>query len=693
MLIFSFERRSVARGFALGAILLLAPSQSQAVDIAVSGIEVTQAIQNYDVSDPTHPNNNSNTLVAGNHTAARVYVTVTNTTVPVTGVTALMTVLVDDVIHSVIGPDAPGEISAPLVPDPDNQNHSLNFTLPIDLEMDTDVDLQVELDPMNTIVEDDETNNVSMLNDLSFECRETPEIVYTAVNYNAPDETDPTTLGLPDPSRTDPGIGDDFIFGIFPFPDDRFRYHEAAFSPLPWNINIDDSFDDFLNWLEDCRQTIDPMPKFLYAWFKENPYNGNGRAISIPGNVAFGNTQIVPDRGQRTFAHEMGHLFGLFHNFRDIAPDTGWDVENLMQMGEVKTGDKYDILYPGLLTPQAWIDDITYEFLLDSDCFACEGDIGGIKKPYPYLTAVVGVEPGEATLGPVFEFPRYTKPSVSVPGGRVLFQALNSRGRVIEQIATIPNFESEAGEEVKTAPIAVTFSALEDLQVIQLVEGERVTARRVRSPNAPQLLIESPKRGQTLEGPFAVSWQARDPDGDQLTFMVQYSSGYDREGRQLWVPLEVNQKGTRIVADTKYLAGSRDASVRVIASDGFNTTLAEVSGLSLPVENAPKIKIVGNKTSEYQEGSLVILQASVYDREDGILTDEEVLWTSNRDGALSKSATLQTANLSPGAHRLTVRATDTSGLTSEDHIEINILPSSLAKALKSSRLEARKETP
>ncbi len=689
MKISCFEWVKMRPGLFLGAALLLTGSPSEAVDLAVSGIEVTQAIQNYTVSNPSDPANNSNVLVAGNNTVARVYLAVTNSPGSVAGVTALLSVWVNGVLDTVIPPNGPGFIAAPLVPDPGNEGHSLNFTLPIDFADNDIVDLVVEVDPYGSVAEDDEGNNEFELNGLEFKCRKTPEIVFIPINYTSANESDPLTIGLPDPSLIAPGAGDDFIFGIFPFPDDRSQYHSAPLLPLTWSQNIDISDSQLINVLESCRQAINPVPKFLYAWFRENPYYGNGLSGGIPGNVAFGNTQTTPNRYLRTFAHELGHLFGMFHNSRDIAPNTGWDVEDLLGFGHAMPGSKFDIMVAALNTPEAWIDDTTYEHLLDHGGLACSADTQKFLSKAYFATAVVFPVPGGGLLDPSFQFLRNITPSVSVPQSAVKFQALDADGRVLQEIGVIPNFENEAGEAVGSAAISVTFSDeidSADIASIQLVEGGSVSDRLLRSANAPQVSVQSPRRGQTLDGPFDVSWEASDQDDDELTYIVQYSWGFDREGRQLWVPLAVNQKTTRVSSDTSYLAASDNGTIRVIASDGLNTTVAEIRGLYVPGENPPELAITQrNQSGDYLEGSLVILQASAFDREDGLLPGGSLQWASDLDGRLGTGPTLQVADLSPGIHVITVTARDSGGALSEDKMEINILPNHDARALRAAR--------
>ncbi|MCB1033777.1 MAG: hypothetical protein KDD47_08090, partial [Acidobacteria bacterium] len=397
------------------------------------------------------------------------------------------------------------------------------------------------------------------------------------------------------------------------------------------------------------------------------------------------------DRYQRTFAHELGHLFGLFHNSRDLAPDTGWDVENLLGLGKVMPGTKFDIMRGGLLTPEAWVDDITYEFFLDSECVDCTGDTGDFISEAPWVTLAFPRFGGETILNPVFQFPRFVRATPSLPGAQVFVRALGRSGEVLEEIGVIPNFETEAGAPLQSAAVSVTFSSLIDvgsIESIQVVAGGKVRAARQRSPNPPEVTVLSPRPGQTLSGPFEVTWQSRDRDGDPLTYIVQYSSGYDSQGRQRWVPLATGLRENRLVSDTRYLAGTANGTLRVVASDGLNTTLAAVDGLFVPGEKPPQVTIAEpGEAGEFLEGSLVTFQASAYDWETGILPDDQILWTSDVDGMLGSGATLQTGDLSPGLHRITVSAKDEAGGRASDQIEVRIRSNPLAGALQAARLK------
>src|SRR5262249_30309164 len=157
--------------------------------------------------------------------------------------------------------------------------------------------------PNRTIEETDYDNNSMTVDGLNFQCRRVPDIVYQAINYRpTPDTPNPN---LPDPDLIAPGVGDANVRGIYPIPD--LNYRLAAGDPLEWNQDINRSSGTFQNQMATRRRMMSPVPDFMFSWFPGNPYSGNGQA-NPSGLVAFGNTDL--QRFQRTFAHELGHLFG-----------------------------------------------------------------------------------------------------------------------------------------------------------------------------------------------------------------------------------------------------------------------------------------------------------------------------------------------------------------------------------------------
>src|SRR5262249_2080037 len=138
--------------------------------------------------------------------------------------------------------------------------------------------------------------------------------------------------------------------------------------------------NDLISLLASCRQLIvnnglgANNNTFLFGWLAGNPIDGNGLG-QILGFNAFGNTEVTP--GQRRYAHELTHNFGLDHNTRNL-DQVGWDVGARLNnnwagnntTGRVRPTTLFDIQAAGKLTNQAWVDTITYNFLLGSSILA-----------------------------------------------------------------------------------------------------------------------------------------------------------------------------------------------------------------------------------------------------------------------------------------------------------------------------------
>lgn len=139
---------------------------------------------------------------------------------------------------------------------------------------------------------------------------------------------------------------------------------------------MDTTSATLLNDLEATRVLTVPQPDYIYGWLPGNPFFGNGQAAGIgTGNAALGNTQDSPNRYQRTFAHEVGHLLGLSHNTRLLDPDVGFDggfpglevtaMDDCDATGVqgTKCRTLKDFIFAGELTTAAWIDATTYDFI------------------------------------------------------------------------------------------------------------------------------------------------------------------------------------------------------------------------------------------------------------------------------------------------------------------------------------------
>ena len=689
-------------GAAALALALAAPGAASGIDLVPGGIRI---IQDLSLTDPT--------TVAGRPAFVRLGVINPGATEDLPGVDAIMRVFVD-------GQEAP-----------ESPVYSLNgpFVVPrhaIEVEEDSrlnflyippengDVDLHFEINPPgpNRVEEEDFSNNFTQALDVAFECRRALELVYVPIDYRPGGGDVPN---LPDEEHIKPGIGDGFLRGIYPAPD--WSYHAIPGLELLWTQNVNSSYTELLSTLSSIREnTIPgegwPEPDYIYGWLPGNPYGGNGVANGVPGDAAFGNTETI--RHQRTFAHEQGHLLGMFHNTRRI--DTvGVDVEHHLLDTEglerMKSDDKWDIMVAGLLTQEAWIDEISSDFVSLQTVFDCnEGFAGDPRGPALHVTGIVDTATGSVALDPVMKLssPKTPTPSVG-PGGTLRIDAytsLDPAARSVHSVTldTMASAEScTASRELRpstalkaivpaTGGIRVAAgpdgSPVVRITVTRLTDGA-IVAAAIATPNAPQASFIHPPENASIDDVLRVSWTGFDADDDPLQYNVLYSPDGQR-----FVPLVVRSTKTEVDVPLDRLPASspEGALLRLMATDGMNTTIVERPlsrvgtrggtrgglGARGGEPNRPEVHLITpNDASEHAFGATVVLRAAAWDLEDLALDGPAIVWTSSRDGEIGTGRLTSVADLSVGTHTLTATATDLDGLSDSASIDVTVIDRAL----------------
>jgi alpha-tubulin suppressor-like RCC1 family protein len=98
------------------------------------------------------------------------------------------------------------------------------------------------------------------------------------------------------------------------------------------------------------------------------------------------------------------------------------------------------------------------------------------------------------------------------------------------------------------------------------------------------------------------------------------------------------------------------------------------AGASLNVRVPPTVAIaVPARQSVVNRGAAVQFQGSATTSENTQLTGAALVWASDRDGSLGTGATLTRTDLSAGAHRITLTATDGSGLRGADTVAVQVV--------------------
>jgi hypothetical protein len=74
-----------------------------------------------------------------------------------------------------------------------------------------------------------------------------------------------------------------------------------------------------------------------------------------------------------------------------------------------------------------------------------------------------------------------------------------------------------------------------------------------------------------LKGTPVVKWTGKDADDDSLLYTVLYS----KDAKKTWTALATGLKTTSYKLKTNKLAGSKNAYIRIMATDGVNTTVVD----------------------------------------------------------------------------------------------------------------------
>ncbi len=175
------------------------------------------------------------------------------------------------------------------------------------------------------------------------------------------------------------------------------------------------------------------------------------------------------------------------------------------------------------------------------------------------------------------------------------------------------------------------------------------------------------------ESALEVNWSVEDADSDEHTYRVDYSP----DGGETWQSQGMGLTESGLGMDPGMLAGSDDALIRVLASDGVNTgmVVSESFGVAKKLPTAEITALESNTSHRVHE--LVWLQGFAFDYDDGFLEDGAVMWSSSRDGALGTGTSLPVYDLSEGTHTITMTAEDSDGNQVSDSINVTVFDAPL----------------
>ena len=243
-----------------------------------------------------------------------------------------------------------------------------------------------------------------------------------------------------------------------------------------------------------------------------------------------------------------------------------------------------------------WLSPFSFRFLFDGNlrplAMEAGGGSGAALPPHAQESesALVSgrVYPdNRGELNPIFRVPATgTLPGMRVGTGYCI-ELADGQGQQLRRRCFDLTFESHDGPTDHAS-----FQFLEPYPAatarIRLTHSTAVLAERVVSPDLPVVSVLAPNGGEQWDSVHTISWQASDADGDPLTYSVFYSP----DNGQSWRLVAMNTTEQQIRWDTRGVGGGQQARVRVLATDGLNTTFDDSDGpFGIGLKN-PTVRIV-----------------------------------------------------------------------------------------------------
>ncbi len=607
-------------------------------------------------------------------------------------------------------------------------NASLNFALPPDWRSG-DVMLRLELVGGGVVCSEAAPPENTCSADITFQTVATPSLRMVEVIYEdaAGDEKTVTTAERDEQAAR--------IETVMPVA--SVNYTNAELSRRFVEPDNEDDREDFLADVNESLLTArsnDGLNDLYLGVLKDSiPDGGGGLAAGIQANAASWFMSGTEDRDAFGYArnrgpHEVGHTIGERHaadasqitycsnnqNVGSAAVEYPFvttigttDFPTLGPIGDSNTevwgvdprfvldgsNDDLAVVDPNMTfalmgycnsldnTSQGrWIDSFYLPRFID-DINAIDWSEGPVPDGGGFWGFFRGFWPFDAPTEDVEFRPFFVNSPgvvpIAMPVGDYVLELRDAAGAVVESVTFEPFvFEGDAAEDGSEASsfaiFVVPISDPPDYATAVVLDpaGGEIGAIDA-SPNPPTVAVTSPTAGDTFNGAAVIAeWSGSDPDGDPLTYVVQYSS----DGGTTWQTVAVDLTDTTITIERQEIAGSTTARIRVIASDGTRSAMADSPVFSVG-NNDPALVIRNPADGQFFSGvQSVFLHASAIDPEDGRLGDASIVWSSDLDGALGSGdeIVLLASDLSEGVHLITASATDSAGATTSSTVTIEI---------------------
>jgi hypothetical protein len=463
----------------------------------------------------------------------------------------------------------------------------------------------------------------------------------------------------------------------------------------------------------DCFQQVFG---FIMARPKGYP-NGTlqGYTYGKPANIGV----ITDEDAEATVAHEIGHTYGLGDTYNggsincviNPAPDEfrGSDFNNPETQVQCSAGKQalpgvsatkvpeaaahpYDIGGRGALPDmgefmgsggaqaQFWTSQEAYDRMFDQLPPVPASALSVHAFAVSRFIAVSGLirenasGPADVSLDPWWDY----DDDGALPNttGKYMVAAVDAAGRQLATRAIHPEFyppppKGQPAVKVNPAPFEEEMAFPPGTAKFQIRRDGVVVRELAVTANAPVFTSVAPELHGTVSGSTVVTWQATDADHDPLRYMIEYNPDVAANGDD-WYVLDRDVAASQLRIDFAQLPGGTHAKVRLTATDGINSTEAESAEFAVPFK-APEVFITEAPTAVII-GNALTLEGDAEDIQDD-LTESQLEWSSQISGVIGHGSHISVRDLPLGSHVITLKVTNSHGLTGTKSINVVVLKS------------------
>lgn len=386
-------------------------------------------------------------------------------------------------------------------------------------------------------------------------------------------------------SKTYPVAQGEFVYSRMPLPsmnlsaplanssqetqllaDLRERWELLAFGTSPSAF----SGDQLAAWLPDGGASTSTLGYSDPVW------------VGSTGRVSWqiDTSATTPLDAEFTLVHEVGHNLGLRHTnqsdgckAKDSSTDWPYMDSTIQEVGfdvqekQVKVQSKKSLMsYCSPPGSNIWISPFTYKKLAEGGFQPQRvATPSGTTSQYLVVKGTANADGGAGSIDEAFVIDSTIPAAPSNPIGNHCLHLTG--GAQIDYCFDLTFTHHRTEVPMDEEPFVLRVPLPAGTTNAYLMRGSTELATLELSANAPTVEITSPQPGAEWSGEQTIEWTSSDADGGPMSFAVLYSP----DGGANWLPMDVSNGETEFSFDTREITGG-DVMVRVLASDGLNTT-------------------------------------------------------------------------------------------------------------------------